>query len=311
MRRKVILPLLLIVWFLPASRDQALSQTAAGVGVSAGDPVFVGAGDIAACSLPGDEETAKLLDQIVAETNATVFTTGDNVYPVGAPNFFHDCYNPSWGRFKLRTRPSPGNHDYTLAWADPYFDYFGRRAGPPRQGYYSFNLGAWHIISLNSNVDARVKESAQGKWLRADLEANRTACTLVYWHHPVFSSHALDDGGKPRMREIWQLLYRYGVDVVLAGHVHDYERFAPQDAAGNADPERGIREFIVGTGGASLSATTDDHPAPNSEIRDSSTWGVLKLTLHPTSYDWEFIPVEGGAFHDSGSAPCVVPGVLI
>ncbi len=273
-------------------------QTSAAVG----DPVFVGAGDIAACSMPGDEQTARLLDDIPG----TIFTVGDNVYPFAAPNTFYDCYGPSWGRHKARTRPAPGNHDYVLPWAAPYFDYFGKRAGPALQGYYSFNLGTWHIISLNSNIDARPDASPQGKWLRADLEANRTLCTLAYWHHPIFSSHALDPG-VPRMVGIWQMLYRYGVDVVITGHVHNYERFALQDAVGNADPGRGIREFIVGTGGANLSRNPGEVAAPHSEVRDSSTWGVLKLTLHPTSYDWEFIPVEGGNFHDSGSAPCVKP----
>jgi acid phosphatase type 7 len=267
------------------------------------NPVFVGAGDIAACSLPGDEATAKLLDTIVAETNATVFTLGDNVYPEGTAERFAACYEPSWGRFKARTRPTLGNHDYMIPWADPYFEYFGRRAGPPRDGYYSFNLGAWHIISLNSSVDARIKESAQGRWLRADLEKNRTTCTLVFWHHPVFASLKIED--RPRWRDVWRLLYEYGVDVVLVGDVHYYERFAPQDADGRADP-RGIRQFIVGTGGATL-ANRVGRAAPNSEIRDNSTWGVLKLTLRPTSYDWEFIPVEGGTFRDVGGAPCVVP----
>ncbi len=298
MRRVFYLSIILISMFLDGVTPRHTQ--------SAADPVFVGAGDIAACSLPGDEATAKLVEQVLKDGNATVFTTGDNVYPSGTADLFQKCYSPSWGHFKARTRPAPGNHDYLVPWADPYFDYFGRRAGPPRNGYYSFNLGAWHVISLNSNIDARPAASPQGKWLRRDLGANRAVCALAYWHEPVFGS-ALKPGEKRRMQDIWQMLYEYGVDVVLTGDAHYYERFAPQDARGQADP-RGIREFIIGTGGATLAKKMGDQAAPNSEIRDNSTWGVLKLTLHATGYDWEFIPVEGGTFHDSGSAPCVVPG---
>ncbi len=265
------------------------------------DPVLVGAGDIAACTMPYDEATAKLLDDIPG----TVFTAGDNAYPDGSAEDFLTCYGPSWGRFKQRTRPAVGNHEYVTRGAVPYFDYFGWRAGPGRGGYYSSNLGAWHIVVLNSNIDARL-ESYQGQWLRKDLMAHPAVCTLAYWHHPLFSSYFQRD--LPRdIRAMWQTLYEFGADVVINGHVHAYERFAPQDPDGQRDPAHGIREFIVGTGGSSMNKRPA-HLSPNSEVWDNSAWGVLKLTLHPTGYDWEFIPAKGGTFHDSGSGQCVTGG---
>lgn len=264
-----------------------------------GDPVIVGAGDIAACSSPGDEMTAALIDKIPG----TVIAAGDIAYEHGSAEEFAKCYGPSWGRFRRRTRPSPGNHDYVTPYANAYYDYFGRLAGPPQQGYYSFDLGAWHVISLDSNVDARIV-GYQGQWLRADLEAHRTACTLAFWHHPVFSTVPSTDTNYS-VRQLWTLLYEYGADVVVNGHVHYYERFAPQTPTGQYDPQRGIREFIVGTGGAFLQSKVPNKPAPNSEVVNNVTWGVIKFTLHPASYNWEFIPVEGSTFHDSGSTDCV------
>jgi acid phosphatase type 7 len=265
------------------------------------DPVvLVGAGDIASCVLPGDEATARLL----ADIPGTIFTTGDNVYPDGSAEYFNKCYDPSWGQFKARTRPSPGNHDLVKFNADAYHEYFGMKAGPVDRGYYSYNLGAWHIISLNSNVDIYPGYS-QDKWLRADLEKNRKACTLVYWHHPLFASGPYTD--RPRdIQHVWDVLYEYGVDVVVNGHIHMYERFAPQNPSGKVDRMHGIREFIVGTGGATLRLDRHMFPIqPNSEVRNNTTWGVIKFTLYSTSYDWEFIPVEGGTFHDTGHAECV------
>ena len=177
---------------------------------------------------------------------------------------------------------------------------FGPNAGPPNQGYYSYELGTWHIVALNSNLTDEAW-SEQERWLRADLAAHRTRCTLAYWHRPVFSSGR--HGNDPHMHPIWPVLYEFGVDVVVNGHDHDYERFAPQNPDGEADAKRGIREFVVGTGGAGLYEFRTIRA--NSEVRNNTTWGVLKLTLHATSYDWEFIPVAGGAFHDAGSAACV------
>lgn len=273
-----------------------------GDGEGEGTPILVGAGDIAKCGFgwvywfSGAEQTAGLL----ANVAGTVFTTGDNVYRDGTAEEFRDCYEPTWGQHKARTRPSPGNHDYRSLAAAPYYAYFGATAGPPGRGYYSYKLGSWHIVSLNSNV-ATQAGSEQERWLREDLAGHKSRCTLAYWHHPLFSSGR--HGDNPHMRDIWRVLYTFGVDVVINGHDHIYERFSPQTPDGETDAKRGIREFVVGTGGAGLYAFEQIHP--NSEIRDNSTYGVLKLTLHAASYDWEFIAVSGSAFRDTGHAACV------
>jgi hypothetical protein len=265
------------------------------------DPVFVGAGDIADCSGAQDEQTAHLLDTIPG----TVYTVGDNAYPNGTAAEYNNCYGPTWGRHKARTHPAVGDNEYnSSSVAAGYFSYFGAAAGNPSQGYYSYDVGSWHIIVLNSNcseVGGCSPSSAQGKWLQADLAANPRACTLAIFHEPVFSS----SGGKSSLRDFWVTLYQAGADIVLNGHRHNYERFALQNPTGGADPGRGIREFVVGTGGRSHSSLGS--PAANSEVRNSSAYGVLKLTLHPTSYDWQFIPIAGQTFTDSGSAPCVTP----
>lgn len=263
------------------------------------DPVFVGAGDIADCSFPDDEATAQLLDGI----SGTVFTLGDNAYDRGTATDFADCYDPTWGRHKARTRPSAGNHDYYTSSASGYFNYFGAAAGDPSQGYYSYDLGTWHIVVINSNcadIGGCGTGSAQEQWLRADLAAHPTTCTLAYWHHPRFSSG--EHGSLSATKPIWQALYDYNADVVLSGHDHDYERFAPQDPNGAADPARGIREFVVGTGGRYLRPFLT--VIANSQVRDASTFGVLKMTLSPTGYTWQFIPVAGQTFTDTGSATC-------
>ena len=261
------------------------------------DPVLVGAGDIADCDSAGDEATAALLDSIPG----TVFTTGDNVYSDGTASQFANCYDPTWGRHKARTYPSSGNHDYHTAGAAGYFDYFGLKAGDPDKGYYSYDLGTWHIIVLNSNISMAVG-SPQEQWLRADLAAHPVTCTLAYWHHPRFSSGSYH-GSSTRVQPLWQALYDYGADVVLAGHEHNYERFAPQDPQGIADPVEGIRQFVVGSGGS----THYDFGSPiaNSEVRNADAFGVLKLTLHFDSYSWEFVPESGKTFTDFGDAPCV------
>jgi thiol-disulfide isomerase/thioredoxin len=257
---------------------------------------LVGAGDIADCESPGDEQTATLLDRIAG----TVFTAGDNAYSDGTAAEFSSCYASSWGRHKSRTRPAPGNHDYRTDDGAPYFQYYGALAGPAGLGYYSYEVGTWHVISLNSNIDMRTG-SPQERWLRADLTRLPSACVLAYWHHPRFSS-GTEHGSDPRTRFLWQALYDQGADVVIAGHEHNYERFAPQTPAGAADPARGLREFVVGTGGAERYAF--GQPLANSEVRNGDTWGVLKLTLLPDRYRWEFIPVAGSAFSDSGSGRC-------
>lgn len=265
------------------------------------DPVLVGAGDIADCTdLSGAEATAKLLDAIPG----TVFTVGDNAYPSGTAEQFAKCYDPTWGRQKSRTRPSVGNHEFHSGGATPYFDYFGANAGDPMRGYYSYELGAWHIVVLNSEcaeVDGCNSGSAQEKWLRADLQQHPAACTLAYWHKPLFSSGA-KHGNDPEMKAFWQDLYEARTAVVINGHDHDYERLAPQDPDGKRDAALGIREFVVGTGRKSHRPFAT--PLATSEVRNTDTFGVLKLTLRANGYDWEFIPEAGKTFHDSGSGQC-------
>jgi len=258
--------------------------------------VFVGAGDIASCSSTGDEATATLLDGI----SGTVFTLGDNAYETGSVSEFSNCYNPSWGRHKTRTRPAPGNHDYGTAGAAGYYGYFGSAAGNPATGYYSYDLGEWHIIALNSNL-ANGTGSAQEQWLRADLAASTKSCTLAYWHHPRFSS-GFEHGSDVSLQALWQALYDANADVILSGHDHDYERFAPQTPAGVADATRGIREFVVGTGGRSHYSLGTVQA--NSQVFNGTTYGLLKLTLSPGAYSWQFVPVSGGTFTDSGTGSC-------
>jgi hypothetical protein len=238
--------------------------------------------------------TAKLVDSI----GGTVFTLGDNAYMEGTARQFRECYDPSWGRFKSRTRPSPGNHEYVSPNAAPYFEYFGPNAGPPGFGYYSFDLGAWHIVSLNSEISTELN-SAQGRWLLSDLAASTASCTLAYWHKPLFSSGI--NGDNPHMRPFWRILHEFGAEIILSGHDHLYERFAPQDPDGRFDREAGIRQFIVGTGGVPAYGFLTTKP--NSDVRFSGH-GVLKLTLMNDSYQWEFIPVAGARDRDSGSGTC-------
>jgi 3',5'-cyclic AMP phosphodiesterase CpdA len=255
--------------------------------------IFAGAGDIAQCdSENGSEMTARLLEGM----GGTVFALGDNAYPSGRAEDYRNCYDPTWGRLRNRTRPAPGNHEYDTGAAAPYFDYFGANAGPAGLGYYSFELGNWHVVSLNSNIAAG-GGSAQAAWLRADLAASTKACTLAYWHHPLFSSSR--HGNQEHMRDIWQILYEAGVEIVLGGHDHVYERFAPQDMDGGADPSRGIREFVVGTGGATPYPFVD--VKPNSEVRLSSR-GVLRLALAAGRYDWTFVSLSGPG--DAGQDTC-------
>jgi hypothetical protein len=254
----------------------------------------VGAGDIADCSSSGAAATAALLDVI----SGTVFTAGDNAYSSGSATEFANCYEPTWGRHKARTRPAPGNHEYSSD-AAPYYAYFGSNAGPAGRGYYSYDAGAWHLISLNSNVDMSAG-SAQERWLRDDLAATSKRCVLAYWHHPRFSSGS--HGSSTQSQAVWQTLYEFGAEVVVSGHDHNYQRFAPQTPDGAADPTRGIREFVVGTGGRSHYSFSS--PIANTEAYNTDTWGVLKLTLGPASYTWEFIPIAGGEFRDTGTGAC-------
>jgi hypothetical protein len=263
-----------------------------------GPVVFVGAGDIAI--EPGQSEsTAKLFDTIGGD----IFTLGDNAYPNGSRENFRGPFDRTWGRYLGRIHPAPGNHEYNSSGATPYFEYFGESAGPFGRGYYQFNLGSWHLISLNSNYEFGVGVDAgspQATWLQGDLNDYRDRkCTLAYWHHPLFSSG--QNGDYPRMRTLFSMLYDANVDVVLTGHDHLYERFAPQTADGRGDPARGIREFVVGTGGVPLYQFMTTKP--NSERRINNAWGVLKLTLLADSYQWEFV-TTGGTVADSGTGQC-------
>lgn len=261
--------------------------------------VLVGAGDIASCSSSGDEATAAVLDTI----GGTVFTTGDNVYDDGSAAEFANCYDPSWGRHRARTRPSPGNHDYHTAGAAGYYAYFGAAAGPPA-GYYAYDLGQWRIYALNSNcgdIGGCGLGSAQYTWLSADLAANPRACVAAYWHHPRWSSGA-EHGSHTFMGPIWQALYDAGAELVLTGHDHLYERLAPMNGAGNPDPARGVRAFVVGTGGRSHYSFGSI--LPTSEARNATTFGVLKLTLSAAGYAWQFVPVSGQSYTDAGSGTC-------
>jgi hypothetical protein len=270
----------------------------------AGTPVVLaGAGDISDCDSEGDSITAGLIDQVVAQhPSAVVFTAGDNVYSDGAPEEFAQCYDPTWGRHRDRTRPSPGNHDYNTEAAEGYFGYFGESAGEPGQGYYSYEAGEWQVISLNSNCGdvACDAGSPQEQWLREQLQASDAACTLAYWHHPLFSSG--DHGGADSVRDLFAALYEGDAEIVINGHDHNYERFAPQDPTGTHDPVRGIRQFVVGTGGTGNRGV--DAPVPNSEARWTDSFGILQLSLYPEGYEWEYVPESGSAFVDVGIEAC-------
>jgi hypothetical protein len=283
------------------------------------DRVFVGAGDIASCSRSGDEATAKLLEDIVAAapSTTTVYTTGDNAYESGTASEFANCYDPSWGRptIKERTYPTVGNHEYySTASASGYFGYFG--AGrvsydASTKGHYSYNVGQWHMVALNSmceQVGGCGATSPMVTWLKKDLAASPRTCTLAHFHHPLYSSGSTS-GGNSKMKPSWEALYGARADVVLNGHVHNYERFAPHTPSGVADPEWGIREFVVGTGDYSLNSFKTT--VANSQERNANAYGVLKLTLHPSSYDWKFVPVAGQTYTDSGSDSCSPDGTTL
>jgi hypothetical protein len=264
----------------------------------------VTAGDIGLCGSEHDEATAEL---VAAQPSATVLVLGDIAYADGKKEEFESCYAPSWGSFKDRTRPVPGNHEYNFHKdAAAYFDYFGDAAGSHGAGYYSFELGAWHVAALNSNCEAETLggcglDSPQGDWLRADLAANQKRCTLAFWHHPRFSAGGRH-GSHSFVGPFWEALYDAGADLVLSGHDHNYQRFAPQDPSGAADPRRGIRQFVVGTGGAELYSVGPE--LPTTEVQGAEAYGVLHLALFDGGYDWEFKPAEGATFTDRGSGRC-------
>ena len=311
MKQLAIAAVLLVTLFVcyagfggSTGKSGAHSAGDAGPAASAGKGegvVVLAAGDIANCKMiEGAQETAKVIESVPG----TVAALGDLALSDGTAEEFANCYDKTWGAFKSRTRPAPGNHEFHSSGGSPYFDYFGAAAGDPTRGYYSYDLGAWHIISLNGeckDIGGCEAGSAEEEWLQADLKTHPAACTLAYWHEPLFSSGAAH-GNNPNYLDFWRDLYRANATIVLNGHDHDYERFAPQTPDGAADRARGIREFVVGTGGNHL--RTFGPPKPNSEVRKAGTFGVLKLTLRAHSYDWQFIPVAGQTFTDSGTGSC-------
>ena len=262
---------------------------------------LVGAGDIGRCDDRSDTKTARLLRRIPG----TVFTLGDHAYPDGTRGQFRNCYDPTWGKYKKRTRPVVGNHEYdTSSEAKPYFDYFGWRAGKPTRGYYSYDRGSWHIVALNSNckeVGGCDWRSAQGHWLRRDLARHQAKCTLAYFHHPLYASGRGYDSSK--VKPFWHTLYNHHAEVILNGHAHRYERFARITPNGERSSARGIRQFIVGTGGAP-GGNQKGPDEPRVQAKKVDAPGVLKLELGSVFYQWKFVPVVGRNYTDSGSARC-------
>jgi hypothetical protein len=303
---------LLVLVMLPTLAATARSLPELGASASpaaspaqaiAGPWILVGAGDIAT-GPPGaigpDERTAQLIDKIVTENpgRVTVFTAGDNAYEDGTPGDFRHYFEATWGRHKSIMRPVPGNHEYQSEDAAGYFDYFGPGAGDAETGFYAYDLGSWRVYALNSEIEVSAG-MFQEQWLREDLAAHaETRCVAAYWHRPRFSRGP--HGSAEDIRPLWQALYDFNAELVISGHDHNYQRFAPMTADGALDAARGLRQWVVGTGGRQLNVI--DGPIANTEAWNSSTYGVLKLTLHETSYDFEFVPVAGSAFADKGQA---------
>ena len=264
-------------------------------------PTILIAGNISRCATQGDEMTAELLDSLPG----TIFTAGDNAFPEGSAANYADCYAPTWGRHKARTWATLGNHEYDQGNANAAFDYFGDHAGPRDRGYYSLNVGSWHIIVLNDNNTfvSFTAGSAQEQWLRADLAANAAAkCTLAIWHQPLFlSSTTAGFTARSLVKILWDDLYAAGADVVVNGHQHHYERMAPMRPDGTRDDSTGIRQFNSGMGGESYIQPTVIHP--NSETIGTA-FGVLQLTLRDGGYDWRFVAIRGSAYSDAGSGTC-------
>jgi acid phosphatase type 7 len=293
------------------------------------EATLVGAGDIASCSYNRDYQTARLLDSTIATASApvTIFTLGDNAYPDGTAAQFRNCYDPTWGGSHLGQRtditptlynpqmwdltrlPAVGNHEYRTPGASAYFDYFGAKAGAPSKGYYSYDVGSWHFVVLNSNCDqvgGCGKSSPQGRWLRADLANHPAACTAASFHHPLYTSSTADTN---IVRPFWDMLYKEGADVILSGHAHYYERFLPQRPDGTLDLRYGLHEFIAGTGGQDPDNPMRFPRAANSVIDSEkepgkTAYGVLKLDIYAGGYAWKFLPVEGETFTDSGTGQC-------
>jgi hypothetical protein len=263
------------------------------------------AGDIADCRRKPAEETmaaqtARIIEAGLAEDNQNfALSLGDNTYPMGKPEEFSECYDKTWGKFRTRTLPSPGNHDYGVPFALGYYNYFDELAGPDRRGYYKKNIASWLILSLNSNISGEAMQN-QITWLRAELKENKQNCILAFWHHPVFSSGG--HGDNDVMQGAWEALSAAKADIVLTSHEHNFERMAPLDARGNRDDKNGILSMIVGTGGAKL--TPMFFPKSVTDIRNNDTHGVLKLNLYEKAFSWVFLPVAGQSFSDTGHRAC-------
>jgi len=296
-----------------ALRSEMLAQgwSAEGLGIGVigcvpvqpqASPTVVVAADIGQCfGAPAASSAAARTAALVTDQDAFVLTAGDNTYDYGTPEEYANCFHPTWGAFRNRIFPTIGNHEYYTAGGEGYFGYFGAQAGPDRRGYYSFDYNGWHFISLNAVADITA-QSQQYRWLVADLaQSSDSLCTLALLHYPAFNSGA-QYGSVADMRPVFDLLQRAGVEMVFSGHEHVYERFAPQRADGTADPARGLRQFVVGTGGHALYPFGT--PLPNSEFRYNAGWGVVRLTLGQGSYRWQFVPVGGGAPLDAGTASC-------
>lgn len=314
MRRPITIAVLLLVLavaaiailaFVLLTGEPGGSPGASESAPAADEAVFVGAGDIAECPTEGDEATAAILDEVVsANPDAVVFTTGDNAYPDGSYEEYLECYEPSWGRHKERTRPAVGNHEFMQTQAEGYHRYWGDAGGPFDLYYYSFDLDGWHVVVLNSEChrvgcEFGSDDGEQVEWLDADLEESDAECTIAIWHTPRWSSGRY--GSDREYDTLWRVLYDHGAEIVLNGHEHLYERFEPMRPDGTLDSERGITQFTIGTGGGNLRRFRDlaDHSAAR-----GSEHGVLQLTLGDGTYGWEFLAVEGASFTDAGRGTC-------
>jgi 3',5'-cyclic AMP phosphodiesterase CpdA len=311
---RLALPMLALACKAPVRTAPPPADAPAELVALSGASILIGAGDIARCNSPADEATAALVDSVLradsaAKVDDAVFLLGDNVYPNGSERDFTLCFTPSWGdsakRIMSRVRPIPGNHDYETPGAAPYYEYFGKRAGSPGKGYYSYDLGEWHVVALNSEMVVNLtftnpERQAQEDWLREDLKGSQKKCTVAYWHHPLYSSGW--HGSDTRLTGLWRILYEHGADLVLAGHDHNYERFRPLAPTGVVDTTAGIVQIVVGTGGGGL-RNFRNAILPNSAFRLQGYYGVLKLTLGAGEWRSAFIDTNGTVW-DSGGGKC-------
>ncbi len=311
---RLALPLLAVACKSPVRTIPPPADAPAELVALSGASILIGAGDIARCNSPADEATAALVDSVLRADSAAnvedaVFLLGDTVYPNGSAQDFALCFTPSWGdtakRIMSKVRPTPGNHEYNTAAAAPYYEYFGKRAASPGKGYYSYDLGEWHVIALNSEIVVNrrftdLERKAQEDWLQEDLKGSPKKCAVAYWHHPFFSSGW--HGSDSRLAGLWRILYESGVDLVLVGHDHNYERFQPLTPAGVVDSTAGIVQIVVGTGGAGL-RNFRSTIAPHSAFRLQGYYGVLKLTLGAGEWRSAFLDTNGTVW-DPGGGRC-------